>query len=121
MADWIGGFVVTAGPEEIEIAKRIEEGQEEIIEAVLSSPLAVKEIVRFRDRLKLKKQGINLFRDPEEDYFHQEELNLPQILSLIERIRKQDERYREAQTNLGKKNLSPSSRQQQEKRSIQDP
>lgn len=105
-----------ARPEEIEIAKRIEEGQKEIIDAVLSSPLAVKEIVQFGERIKLKEQRINLFEGREEDFLLQEELSLRQVLSLIERIRKQDEGYRKAKTNLGKKNLSQSSRRHLEKR-----
>ena len=95
-----------AREEEIEIAKGIEEGQKEVIDAVLSSPLALKEIVRFGERLKLKKRCANNFEEPEEDYFQQEEFNLPQILSLIERIKKKDERYRQLEKDLGKKNLS---------------
>ena len=97
-----------AREKEIEIAKRIEEGQKEVIDAVLSSPLAVKEIVQFGERLKLKKRCVNNFEEPEEDYFQQEEFNLPQILSLIERIKKQDERYRQGEKDLVKGKLSQS-------------
>ena len=84
-----------AREEEIEIAKRIEEGEKEVIDAVLSSPLAIKEIVQFGERLRSKKLCVNNFQEPEEDYFLQEEFNLPHMLSLIERIKKQDERYRQ--------------------------
>jgi len=97
-----------AREEEIEIAKGIEEGQKEVIDAVLSSPLAVKEIVQFGERLKFKKRFINNLEEPEEDYFQQEELNLPQILSLIERIKKQAARYRQVEKDLGKGKLSKS-------------
>ncbi len=48
-----------AREEEIEIAKRIEEGGKEVIDAVLSSPLAIKEIVQFGDRLRLNKPYVN--------------------------------------------------------------
>jgi len=95
-----------AREEEIEIAKDIEEGQKEVIDAVLSSPLAVKEIIQFGERLKSKKRYPNGFQEPEKDYFQQEEFNLPQILSLIERIKKQDERYRRLQKDLGRKKIS---------------
>ena len=105
-----------ARAEEIEIAKKIEEGQKEVMDAVLSSPLTIKEIVQFGERLKLKEQRSNNFEDPEEDWPHQEKLKLPQILSRIERIRKQGERYRKAKTELSKKNLSKSSRVRLEKR-----
>jgi RNA polymerase primary sigma factor len=97
-----------AREEEVEIAKGIEDGQKEVIDAVLSSPLAFKEIVRFGKRLKLKKRGVNNFEEPAEDYFRQEEFNLPQILALIERIKKQDERYRQVKKDLGKGKLSKS-------------
>src|SRR5271157_2744251 len=48
-----------ARKEEIEIAKRIEEGEKEVIGAVLSSPLAIKEIVQFGERLRSKKLCVN--------------------------------------------------------------
>src|SRR4030042_4325726 len=38
-----------AREKEIELAKRIEEGEKEVIDAVLSSPLAIKEMVQFGD------------------------------------------------------------------------
>ena len=40
---------------EVEIAKRIETGEKEVIEAVLNSPLTIKEIIQFGERLRLKK------------------------------------------------------------------
>jgi RNA polymerase primary sigma factor len=95
-----------ARQEEIEIAKGIEEGQKEVIDAVLSCPLAVNEIIQLGERLKLKRRSANDFQEPEEDYFQQEEFNLPQVLSLIEQIRKQDERYRRVQKDLGRKKIS---------------
>ena len=94
--------------EEIETAKKIEEGKKEVIDAVLSSPLAVKEIVQFGERLKLKK--LHNLREPEEDYFQQEEFNLPQILSQIERIKKQDDRYRQVKKDLEKGKISESNK-----------
>jgi len=97
-----------AREEEIEIAKRIEEGEKEVIDAVLSSPLAIKEIVQFGERLRSKKLCVNNFQEPEEDYFLQEEFNLPHMLSLIERIKKQDERYRQVKKDLGKGKISES-------------
>jgi RNA polymerase primary sigma factor len=97
-----------AREEEIEIAKRIEEGEKEVIDAVLSSPLAIKEIVQFGERLRSKKLWVNNSQEPEDDYFLQDELNLPHMLLLIERIRKQDERYRQALKNLGKGKISES-------------
>ena len=97
-----------AREEEVEIAKRIEEGEKEVIDAVLFSPLAIKEIVQFGERLRSKKLCANEFRESEENYFLQEEFNLPHMLSLIERIKKQDERYRQVKKDLGKGKISES-------------
>jgi RNA polymerase primary sigma factor len=94
--------------EEVEIAKRIEEGEKEVIDAVLSSPLAIKEIVQFGDRLRSKKLYAENLQAPEEEYFLQEEFNLPQMLSLIERIKKADEQYRQVKKDLGKGKISES-------------
>ena len=104
----MGSVPLLAREEEIEIAKRIEEGEKEVIDAVLSSPLAIKEIVQFGERLRSKKLCVNDFQEPEEDYFLQEEFNLPHMLSLIERIKKQDERYRQMKKDLGKGKISES-------------
>src|SRR3972149_11379335 len=97
-----------AREEEIEIAKRIEEGGKEALDAVLASPLAIKEIVQFGERLRSKKLCANDFQESEEDYFLQAEFNLPHMLSLIGRIKKLDERYRQVQENLGKGKISES-------------
>ena len=105
-----------AREEEVEIAKGIEDGQKEVIDAALSSPLAVKEIIQFGERLKGKEQRVTNFAEGEEEYFQQEEFNLPQILSLIERIKKQDERYRKVEKDLAKKSLPKSNRLRLEKR-----
>ena len=40
---------------EVEIAKRIEAGEKEVINAVLDSPLTIKEIIQFGERLRSKK------------------------------------------------------------------
>ena len=97
-----------AREEEIEIAKRIEQGEKEVIDAVLSSPLAIKEIVQFGERLRSKKLCVNNFQELEEDYFLQEEFSLPHMLSVIDQIKKIDERYRQVQKNLSKGKISES-------------
>jgi len=40
---------------EVEIAKRIEEGEKEVIKSVLDSPLTIKEIIQLGDELRSKK------------------------------------------------------------------
>jgi RNA polymerase primary sigma factor len=104
----MGSVPLLAREEEIEIAKRIEEGGKEVIDAVLASPLTIKEIVQFGERLRSKKLCANEFQEPGEDYFLQEEFNVPHMLILIDRIKKLDERYRQVQENLGKGKVSES-------------
>lgn len=104
----MGSAPLLAREEEIEIAQRIEEGEKEVTNAVLASPLTIKEIVQFGERLRSKKQCTNEFRESEENYFLQEEFNVRHVLSLIGRIKKLDERYRQVQENLGKGQISES-------------
>jgi RNA polymerase primary sigma factor len=112
----MGSVPLLARQEEIEIAKRIKEGGKEVIDAVLASPLAIKEIVQLGERLRSKKLCPDDFQEPEEDYFLQEEFNLPRMLTLIDRIKKLDERYRQVQENLGKGKISQSNRVQLNRR-----
>src|SRR4030042_1099232 len=104
----MGSVPLLTREEEIEIAKTIEEGGKEVINAVLSSPLTIKEIVQFGERLRSKKLCANEFRESEENYFLQEEFNVPHMLPLIDRIKKLDERYRQIQENLDKGQISES-------------
>ena len=104
----MGSVPLLTREEEIEIAKTIEEGGKEVIDAVLASPLTIKEIVLFGERLRSKKLCVDEFQKPEEDCFLQEEFNVPHMLSLIDRVKKLDERYRQVQENIGKKQISDS-------------
>jgi RNA polymerase primary sigma factor len=104
----MGSVPLLAREEEIEIAKRIEEGEKEVIDAVLASPLTIKEIVRFGERLRSKKRCANEFQESEGDYFLQQEFNVAPMLSLIDRIKKLDERYRQVQEKLDKGQISES-------------
>ena len=104
----MGSVPLLTREEEIEIAKTIEEGGKEVIDAVLASPLTIKEIVLFGERLRSKKLRVDEFQKQEEDCFLEEEFNVPHMLSLIDRIKKLDERYRQVQKNFGKKKISKS-------------
>jgi RNA polymerase primary sigma factor len=115
----MGSVPLLAREKEIEIAKTIEEGEKEVIDAVLASPLTIKEIVQFGERLRAKKLGVDEVQEPEEDYFLQEDFNVPHMLSLIDRIKKLDGRYRQIQESLRKGEISPSNLVQLKKR-LQD-
>ena len=103
---------------EVEIAKRIESGEKEVIEAVLNSPLTIKEIIQFGERLRLKKVKTKELAQEleEEDYFLEEEFNVQRILSLIDQIKRLDEKNRKDGERLARGKLSTSTRGQLEKR-----
>jgi len=103
---------------EVEIAKRIEAGEKEVIKAVLDSPLTIKEIIQFGERLRSKKVKTKELAQEleEEDYFLEEEFNVQRILSLIDRIRRLDERNRRVRDRLAKGKINSSGRAQLEKR-----
>ena len=97
-----------AREEEVQIAQTIEEGGKEVIDAVLASPLTIRMIIQFGERLRSKKLRVNEFPESEKDYFLREESNVPYMLSLIGRVKKLDERYRQVQENLDKGRISES-------------
>jgi len=103
---------------EVEIAKRIETGEKEVIEAVLNSPLTIKEIIQFGERLRSKKVKTKELAQEleEEDYFLEEEFNVQRILSLIDQIKKLDEKNRKDRERLARGKFSTSTRGQLEKR-----
>jgi len=103
---------------EVEIAKRIETGEKEVIEAVLNSPLTIKEIIQFGERLRSKKVKTKELAQEmeEEDYFLEEEFNVQRILSLIDQIKKLDEKNRKDRERLSKGKFSATTRGQLEKR-----
>ncbi len=90
---------------EVEIAKRIEQGEKEVINAVLDSPLTIKEMIQLGERLrskKLKTQDMAPELEDEDEYFLEEEFNVQRILALIDQIKKLDERNRQLREKLPK-------------------
>ena len=80
---------------EVEIAKRIEQGEEAVLAAVLNSPLAIKEILALGDRLRKRKIRVKeVIRDldeAEEGAAEEEEKHLQRVLDSIEKVRKIEE------------------------------
>jgi RNA polymerase primary sigma factor len=103
---------------EVEIAKRIEAGEKEVINAVLDSPLTIKEIIQFGERLRSKKiKAKEIAQDlDEEEYFLEEEFNIQRILALIDQIKRMEEKNRQAKEKLSKGKLTAALRLQTEKR-----
>jgi RNA polymerase primary sigma factor len=90
---------------EVEIAKRIETGENEVINAVLDSPLTIKEIIQLGERLRSKKvkpKELAPDLEDEDESFWEEEFNVQRILALIDQIRKLDEKNRHLREKLAK-------------------
>ncbi len=93
---------------EVEIAKRIEEGENEIIEAVLNSPLTLKEIAGLSRRLRAKKRDSKRLAQElhEDEDFLDEEVNVRRVLALVDEIKILEKQEIQVHRRLGQKKLS---------------
>jgi RNA polymerase primary sigma factor len=74
---------------EVEIAKRIEQGEHMVLSAILNSPVAVREIIDLGDKLRKHKIRVkDIIRDAEDDSaeFDEEEADR-RILRLIDKVK----------------------------------
>ena len=98
---------------EVEIAKRIEDGEKEVLEAVLHSSIAIKEIIQIGERLKKGKMRVReVIRDApdEDDETFDEQGRTDQVVKLIDKIRRldlQNEAHAEEMSNKVKKVTDP--------------
>jgi len=104
----MGSVSLLTREEEVEIAKRIEEGEQEIASAVLNSPIAIKEIVGFGDKLKAGRISVReIIEDlDEEDSDAEEEYYRKKTLEMIEKIRSLDEGSRKLERSLTRRSLT---------------
>lgn len=74
---------------EVELSKRIEEGEKQILETIMSLPITVKEIVSLRERLekgRIQIREITKNIEDEEGEIEESEEQREQILKLIKKI-----------------------------------
>jgi len=107
---------------EVEIAKRIEKGNQEVLKAVLEAPYTSKRLVVLKDdihegRLKLK-DVVKEFEDFDEDdpQSIDQRVYLERVVKYIDKISKLDERILKDLTQLTKKKLGPKARNTIKKR-----
>ena len=77
---------------EVEIAKRIEQGEHQVLGAILNSPVAVREIIDLGDKLRKRKIRVKeIIRDVEDEdrEFDEEEADR-RILRLIDKVKHLD-------------------------------
>jgi RNA polymerase primary sigma factor len=105
--------------EEIAIAKRIEEGEKEIIDVVLHAPITVREIISMGEKLKSGKISVReVIRDLDDGETDiDEEFYKKKVFSLIERIKKREQKKLVLQKKLTQKHLSKVKRIELKKKS----
>jgi RNA polymerase primary sigma factor len=94
--------------EEIEIAKRIEEGEKEIAAVVLNTPLMIREIISIGENLKSDRISVReVIRDSNDEGTDiDEQYYKRKVLSLVQRINRREQKKRELQKKLTQKHLS---------------
>lgn len=98
----MGGVSLLTREEEVEIAKRIEDGEREVIEALFESSIGIKEIVALGEKLKkgqIKVKEIVKDMDEEEADF-EEKMQQEKIISLIDRVKRIDEHNKRLRESL---------------------
>ncbi|OGP94983.1 MAG: hypothetical protein A2157_03005 [Deltaproteobacteria bacterium RBG_16_47_11] len=87
----MGSFPLLTREGEVEVAKKIESGQQEILRVVLSCPISIKEIITLGKALrtgKTKISEVTIEIEEEETNLKAEKLQKMRVLHLIERVRK---------------------------------
>ena len=102
---------------EVEIAKRIEEGERRVLQVVLNSSLAVEEILELGNRLKLQKCRVKeVIRDvDEEDAEFDEEWHTERVIKIIDKVRRFQRDNEALNEQLAEKQLDPKKKKLKEK------
>ncbi len=102
---------------EVEIAKRIEEGEKEVMRVVIESPLAMRDIQDLADNLREGKVRVReVLRDFDDEMGEeQEQKTTARVVWLIERIRRLQQDNEKHDSALSSRKLSAVKRQEHEK------
>jgi len=104
--------------EEVEIAKRIEEGENEIADVALSAPLIIRELIHIGEKLKSEKISVRevIMNLDNEEVEIDEEHYLKKVLSIIEKIKRGEQKHLELQIKLKQKHLSEAKKRELKKK-----
>ncbi|MCC6998017.1 MAG: RNA polymerase sigma factor RpoD [Deltaproteobacteria bacterium] len=93
---------------EVEIAKRIEEGERRVLQVVLNSSVAVEEILQIGERLKKQKIRVkDVIKDvDEEDAEFDEQWHADRVIRIIEKVRRYQRENEKHDEKLAEKGLS---------------
>jgi RNA polymerase primary sigma factor len=88
---------------EVEIAKRIENGQREVLSTVLNCPMAVKEVVNLGNAIRTDKVSVREVTDEidEEATLEEEEAQKKRVLDCIDKVRRNGDGIRRVLKNKG--------------------
>jgi len=103
----MGSFPLLTREGEVEIARRIESGQREVLSIVLNCPIAIKEVISLGGALRTGKIEIREVTneiDDEETSVEEEQIQKKRVLNLIDKIQRGEERIRILQRGLKHKN-----------------
>ena len=93
----MGSFSLLTREGEVEIAKRIEHGQLEVLSVVLDCPIAIKEVINLGNALHAGKttiQEVTNEIDDEETSVEEEQIEKKRVLNLIKKIQRGEDRIR---------------------------
>lgn len=113
----MGSFPLLTREGEVEIAKRIESGQQEVLSVVINCPIAVREVSSLGGALRAGKTGIKEVTneiDDEETNVEEEQIQKKRVLNLTNKIRKKEASIRLLQGKLRCRKKGPSEKKIQE-------
>jgi RNA polymerase primary sigma factor len=99
----MGSFPLLTREGEVEVAKRIESGQQEVLRVVLNCPIAIREIINLGKALRTGKTKIHEITndiDDEETNINLERLQKIRVLHLINKIQKVENKIQLLQKRL---------------------
>ena len=97
---------------EVEIAKRIEDGERKMLQAVLNSSVAVEELLEIGERLRKGKVRVkDVVKDIDEDEAEfNEQFYVDRVCKIIDKVRKLAARHREARREARRARARPRAR-----------
>ena len=108
----IASVALLSRQEEVEIAKRVEEGRLLEVRAVLSSPIAVQEIIHIGERLKKGKIRVkDVIQDCDDSALDlDEEWHTKRVINLLEKVRRLDRDHARLDEKLDDRRLTKARR-----------
>jgi len=119
----MGAVPLLSKEEEVAIAKVIEEGEREVLEALLDSSLAIKEILKIKEALKTQKLDIReVARDIDEEEDRDEEIEnkRKKVIALLEEIASLEHENASLRRLLRHKNLDEETKEKFEHKLLEN-